>query len=114
MCGLYADLAQSKSGCPEAERRAISTAMLGAKPLAVVAKPATEEAPKTKTIREHAETFMELYLPAQKPSERRNKEWSLDNHLLPVFGDRTIESLSSSRAMSTRSRPSRRSSEAWP
>ena len=88
--GPYHDLAQSKIGALEAERRAISAALTG-KPLAVAAS-ATEEAPKTKTLNEHAETFMTHYRPEQKPSAKRDKQGSL-NSLLPHFGDRTPEQL---------------------
>jgi integrase len=55
-------------------------------------EPAAMEVPRT-TIREHAKVFVEKYKPGQKPSERREKRRVLDSHLLPVFGDMTIEEL---------------------
>ncbi len=89
--GPYHDLVQSKIGAQEAERRAISEAMTG-KPRAEAATTATEEAPK-KTIREHAENFVQTYKPSSKPSEKREKQRVLDSHLLPFFGAMTIEGL---------------------
>ena len=50
------------------------------------------EAPKGKTIREHSETFLETYKPESKPSTKRNRTQSI-NHLLPFFGDKTIDQL---------------------
>ncbi len=82
--GPYHDLPRSRVGAQEAERRAISEAVLG-KPL--VAAMTTKEAPKT--IKEHAETFVEKY----KPSERREKRRVLNSHLLPFFGAMTIDGL---------------------
>ena len=89
--GPYQDLVQSKIGAQEAERRAISEAMTG-KPRAGAATTATEEAPK-KTIKEHAENFVQTYKPSSKPSEKREKQRVLDSHLLPFFGAMTIEGL---------------------
>lgn len=87
--GPYHDLAQSKVGAQAAERRAISEALAG-KPIAPLPASAVEE---PKTIREHATTFLETYKPGQKPSEKREKRRVLDSHLLPFFGDMTIENL---------------------
>lgn len=87
--GPYHDLARTRVGAIEAERRAISEALLG-KPL--VAAAAALEAPKTKTIREDSETFLETYKPESKPSTKRNRKISIA-HLLPFFGDKTIEQL---------------------
>ena len=88
--GPYHDLARTQIGAREAERRAIIEAMLG-RSLGPVA-PATE-APKTKTIREHAEGFVERYKPGTKQSEKREKRRVLKSHLLPFFGEMTIEGL---------------------
>jgi integrase len=89
--GPYHDLARTRVGAIEAERRAISEALLG-KPL--VAAPALE-APKGKTIREHSETFSETYKPESKPSTKRDRQLSI-RHLMPWFGDLTIEQLKQS------------------
>ena len=89
--GPYQDLAATKVGAQQAEQRAIGEAIHGT-PIAQP-PPATEEAPTPKTIREHAAVFLENYKPEQKPSERRSKTYALESHLLPVFGDRTIEQL---------------------
>ena len=86
--GPYHDLPRSKVGAQEAERRAISEAMHG-KPL--VAAAAAKEAPKT--IEEHAENFVDTYKPGSKPSEKREKRRVLKSHLLPFFGQMTIEGL---------------------
>jgi integrase len=86
--GPYHDLARTRVGAIEAERRAISEAILG-KPQVVA--PALE-APQGQTIREHSETFLETYKPESKPSTKRNRAQSI-NHLLPFFGDKTIDHL---------------------
>lgn len=88
--GRYHDLPNTKAGALEAERRAIAEALHG-KAIAQPEASATKEAPKT--IREHAPTFLANYKPEQKPSEKRTKEWTLEYHLLPFFGDMTIEQL---------------------
>jgi integrase len=89
VAGAFHDLAATKVGATEAERRAISEAMTG---FALARAPAATEAPK-KTIREHAEIFVEKYKPGQKPAERREKRRVLDSHVLPFLGDMTIEEL---------------------
>ena len=90
--GLYQDLAASKLGAQEAERRAINAVMNG-EPQAVAAATETKEAPKKKTIREHSETFVDTYKPGSKPSEKREKRRILKSHLLPFFGEKSIEDL---------------------
>ena len=45
-----------------------------------------------KTIREHSVTFLATYKPESKPATKRDRELSV-RHLLPHFGDRTIEQL---------------------
>jgi integrase len=85
--GPYHDLARTRVGAIEAERRAISEAMTGMPHLAAAA---TEEAPKT--IREHAVTFLATYKPELKPATKRDRELSV-RHLLPHFGDMAIEQL---------------------
>ena len=87
--GPYQALPRNHVGAQEAERLAINEAMNG-KPL--VAAVAMKEAPK-KTIREHAKVLNEKYKPGSKPSEKREKKRVLNTHLLPFFGDKTIESL---------------------
>ncbi len=89
IAGPYHDLAQSKVGAQAAERRAISVALAG-KPIAPPPASAVEE---PKMIREHATTFLDTYKPGQKPSEKREKRRVLESHLLPFFGDMTIEAL---------------------
>jgi integrase len=88
--GPYHDLAQSKVGALAAERRAIAEALTG-QPVARSEAPAME-AP-SETIREHAETFVDTYKPESKASEKREKRRVLDSHLLPHFGEMTIEGL---------------------
>lgn len=89
--GPFHDLAQSRVGAVEAERRAISEAMTG-QSIIRGAEPAATEAPRV-SINEHAKVFLESYKPGQKPSERREKRRVMNTHLLPVFGDKTIEEL---------------------
>lgn len=74
--------------------RAINAAMNG-KPLAVAAPTARKEAPTTKTIREHSESFLQTYKPEAKPSTKRNRRLSIA-HLLKHFGDTTLEELKQS------------------
>ncbi len=90
--GPFHDLPNTKVGATEAERRAISAVVTG-KPHVVPApsKEVTEEKPKT--IREHAEVFLATYKPESKPAARRDRQYSLEGHLLPFFGDMTIEAL---------------------
>jgi integrase len=86
--GRFHDLARTRVGAIEAERRAISEAMLG-KPL--VAAPVLE-APKTKTIQEHSEMFLSHYKPGSKPSAKRERVSAL-KRILPALGDLTPENL---------------------
>ena len=86
--GTYHDLAPSRVGAQEAERRAIVDAMHG-RPHA--AAPVAKETPKT--IKEHAETFVDTYKPGSKPSVKREKRRILKTHLLPIFGAKKIEDL---------------------
>ena len=90
--GKYHDLPPTKIGAQEAERRAIAEALSG-KPLVCGEASAVKETPKSKTISEHAETFVDTYKPGSKPSEKRTKTWILEARLLPYFGDLTIEGL---------------------
>ncbi len=86
--GRFHDLAASKVGAQTAERRAISEALTG-RPTA----PLATAKEVSKTIREHAENFVETYKPGSKDSEKREKRRVLNNHLLPFFGAMTIEDL---------------------
>jgi integrase len=87
--GPYHDLAQSKVGALEAERRAINEAMNG-KPLAVAATSATKEAP---TIKEYSETFKAKYKPSGKPSSKLDKAQRLRCYILPALGDVQLDRL---------------------
>lgn len=95
VAGPFQDLAQTKLGATEAERRAIA-AVLSGKPLVTTAPvaPAPKEEPKAKpqTIREHSETFLKLYKPDQKPSAKRDKQASVRS-FLPHLGKLTPEQL---------------------
>jgi integrase len=86
--GPYHDLARTRVGAIEAERRAISEAMTG-KPLVAAT---AMEAPTSKTIREHSETFLKHYKPGSKPSAKRERASAL-KRILPVLGDLTPENL---------------------
>jgi integrase len=88
--GRFHDLPNTKVGAAEAERRAISEALHG-QPIATAQATATKEAPKK--INEHSNTFLENYKPEQKPGEKREKRRVLESHLLPFFGEMTIEQL---------------------
>lgn len=87
--GPYQDLAASKVGAQEAERRAIAEVTHG--------KPARAAAPITKevqTIREYAATFLGSYVPTlTKPSARRAVEQILAAHVLPAFGDLVLDAI---------------------
>src|SRR5690606_24621727 len=78
----YQELAQSKVGAQEAERRAIAQAVTG-RP----ATPRQEPAKEVQTIASYAVPFFDLYAAAHKPSERRTKRRILDSHILPFFGE---------------------------
>jgi integrase len=86
--GRFHDLPNTKAGAAEAERRAISEALHGS-PIAKAS--ATKETPKK--ISEHSKTFLESYKADQKPGEKREKRRVLESHLLPFFGEMTIEQL---------------------
>ena len=86
--GHFHDLPNTKAGASEAERRAISEALQGGQP---ITKAQTKEAPKK--IREHSKMFLENYKPEQKPGEKREKRRVLESHLLPFFGEMTIDEL---------------------
>jgi integrase len=88
--GPYQDLPRTQAGAREAERRGINAVMNG-KPRAVAAT-AAEEPKSEKTIRDHSVVFLGTYKPESKPSTRRDRELSVQ-HLLPHFGDFTIEQL---------------------
>lgn len=82
----FRDLPNTKVGAQQAEQRAITAALTGQPLVPAATKEAT-------TIREHAADFLETYKPGQKPGERREKRRVMNTHLLPVFGDLTIEQL---------------------
>lgn len=91
--GPYHDLPNSKVGAQEAERRAIAAALAGKSIASGVRYAATEVPHKPKTIKEYALIFLDSYKPESKPAAHRDRRYSLEGHLLPVFGERTIESL---------------------
>ncbi len=78
--GPYADLAQTKVGAQEAERRAIAAVMSGK----------TAAPPKTRTevptLAEFHKEFLRNYAAEHKPSEKRAKTRMLEGQLLPHFG----------------------------
>lgn len=78
--GPYHDLAQSKVGAQEAERRAIARVMTGA---SATSASTTQEVP---TLGEYVDTFLENYAAAHKPSAQRAKRSILYRHLIPAFG----------------------------
>lgn len=92
--GRYQDLAPGKVGAQAAERRAIAEVMTGV--IGATRKAtATKEAPKKK-IREYADNFIANYKPGSKPGVRRERRRELNGHVLPFFGDMTIEGLTQS------------------
>lgn len=90
--GPYHDLPRSQAGAKAAEQRAIARAMNGSKGGPTSASPVKKEEP-AKTIRQHAEKFVDTYKPGSKPGEKREKRRVLKSDLLPYFGDMTIEDL---------------------
>ena len=90
--GPYHDLPRSMAGAKAAEQRAIQRAMNGPKGDPPSASLAKKEEP-AKTIRQHAEKFVDTYKPGSKPGEKREKRRVLKSDLLPYFGDMTIEGL---------------------
>jgi len=57
----------------------------------VVSEP--REVSTTKTVRQYAPEFLELYLPDSKPSERASKEQILDAHIVPAFGPLQLDEI---------------------
>lgn len=70
MPGPYQDLAANQKGAIAAEQRAIKEVLAPSEPRAAVVT-AKEE---LKTIRQHAEGFVETYKPGSKPGEKREKQ----------------------------------------
>lgn len=93
--GPYQDLAQSKAGATAAENRARADALRGRPSVEQPQSPkeVTPAPPAWKTIRQHAEAFLATYRPESKGSEHRTKRRIIEYHLLPFFGDLTIEGL---------------------
>ena len=86
--GPFQDLAPTKVGAQEAERRAIAEVMTG--------KPAARPGPtrtEVPTIKEYAERFLANYAASHKPSERRSKTWILGARLVPTFGHLRLDEL---------------------
>lgn len=81
----YRDLAQTKVGAAEAERRAIAAAMSG--------KPLVAQATEVPTVREYSVVFLATYAAQHKPSERQSKVHILDGTVLPYFGDMRLDAV---------------------
>jgi integrase len=86
--GPYHDLARTKAGAHEAERRAVARALTGAS-----GAPARTSAAEVPTIREYATAFQDEYAAEHKPSERRSKEQILRSHVLPFIGELRLDEL---------------------
>lgn len=93
--GAFHDLAQSRVGGLEAERRAISEAMTG-KPIVDVKR--TKEVATVPTVAEFAERFLDEYLPRPKPSSRYAKERILKGRggLVEFFGPMRLDEIDQS------------------
>jgi len=91
--GPYHDLAPSKVGALEAERRAIANALAG-KPIVSDVRRETEVA-TVPTVAEFAERFLIEYLPRQKPSARYAKERIVrgKNGLIGFFGPLRLDEI---------------------
>jgi integrase len=87
--GPYHELARTKVGAQEAERRAIAEAMNGRPARA----PTTTTAKEVQTINDYAATFLDKFAASHKPSEQRSKRQILDSHLLPVFGSIRLDAI---------------------
>jgi integrase len=87
--GPFQDLAASKVGAQEAERRAIAELMTGKPARGATSEPKEE----TPTIEEYSKTFLEHYKPEQKPSERRAKRRIINNHLVPHLGHLRLDEI---------------------
>lgn len=85
--GPYHDLAQSKVGAQEAERRAIAAVMSGEHLTPALE---TKEVP---TLGEYVDTFLDNYAAAHKPSAQLAKRSILDHHLKPVFGHVRLDAI---------------------
>jgi len=86
--GPYHDLAQSKVGAQEAERRAIARLMTGRS--STRAATSSRRAP---TIEEYRDTFLDAYSAAHKPSAQRAKRSILRHNLIPFFGPMRLDEI---------------------
>ena len=107
VAGYYHDLAQTKIGAGEAERRAIAWALTGelvwdprAKRARLIKEVTTSSIPTTatapaapRTLKELADGFLATYRPESKEREKREKRRILDAHLIPAFGGMTIDEI---------------------
>jgi len=84
--GPFHDLAQSKVGAQEAERRAIQRALNGE-------RDAAERPKEVPTVKQFAETFLVSYKPSSNPSTKRSRRRILRNHIVPVIGKRRLDGL---------------------
>ncbi len=93
--GAFHDLAQSRVGALEAERRAIANALAG-RSIAGDAK--CVEVATAPTVAEFAERFLDEYLPRQKPSARYAKERILRGKggLIEFFGPMRLDEIDQS------------------
>lgn len=83
--GPFHDLAPTKVGAKEAERRAIARALTGS-----IARPQRKEVP---TIREYVKPFLEVYAAAHKPSTQLDKKHRLNAYILQPLGDVRLDAL---------------------
>ena len=93
--GRYADLAQTKVGAQEAERRAVAEAMAGKRAVQPEPREVQETEPRKEvpTVQQYAEAFLEKYTANHKPSERRSKRQILRAHVLKFFGHLRLDQI---------------------
>jgi integrase len=90
--GRFGDLAPTKAGAKEAERRAIAEA-LGARQPAKRAAPKKEPEREVPTLEGYEKPFLENYAASHKPSSRRGKRHRLNAYLKPAMGHLRLDEI---------------------
>jgi integrase len=87
--GPFQDLAPTKVGAQEAERRAVVEVVIG-RPAVQRQDPAMKE---VQTIEKYAVTFLEKYGPDHKPSQRRSTRQIVNASVVPAVGHLRLDEL---------------------
>jgi integrase len=94
--GRFRDLAPTKAGAKEAERRAIAEALGARQPAKRAAPDEKPTEPKKKevpTLSEYVKPFLENYAASHKPSSRREKRQRLNADIVPSLGHLRLDEI---------------------